>query len=138
HKRYPNKNQLKPKDTIKLYIDTKHKYFYELVEGILARQVNAEQIQYTSEPKSGTIAVVVQTDKLYIEAELASVDKDKQKADMVKELEYLKGFLVSVEKKLSNERFVQNAKPDILETERRKRADAEAKIKVLEESLSLL
>jgi len=133
-----NKNQLKPKDTIKLYIDTKHKYLYELVESILARQVNAEQIQYTSEPKSGTIAVVVQTDKLYIEAELASVDKDKQKADMAKELEYLKGFLVSVEKKLSNERFVQNAKPEILETERRKRADAEAKIKVLEESLSLL
>ena len=133
-----NKNLLKPKDTIKLHIDTGNREFYRAAENMLARQVNAESIQYTAEPKTGTIAVVVQTDKIYIEAELASLDKDKQKADMAKELEYLKGFLVSVEKKLSNDRFVQNAKPDILETERRKRADAEAKIKALEESMSLL
>ena len=57
---------------------------------------------------------------------------------MIKELEYNKGFLNSVEKKLSNERFVQNAKPEILEIERKKKADAEAKIKMLEESLAAM
>lgn len=133
-----NKNQLKPKDTIKLWIDTHHKDFYESIQEILRRQINAEQINFTSEPKPGTIAVVIQTDKLYIEGAAAAVDKGKQKADMEKELQYLKGFLVSVQKKLSNDRFVQNAKQEILDTERRKQEDAEAKIKALEESLSLL
>ena len=133
-----NKNGLKPKETIKLWIDTENKGFYESIQEILRRQVNAEQIGFVSEAKNGMIAVVIQTDKLYIEAELAAVDKDKQKADMEKEIQYLKGFLTSVEKKLSNQKFVQNAKSEIIEIERKKQADAAAKIKALEESLSLL
>lgn len=133
-----NKNGLKPKDTITLWIDSENQGFYDNVQDILRRQVNAENIGFTSEPKSGTIAVVVHSDKFYIEAELAVVDTEKQKEDMEKELVYLKGFLVSVEKKLSNDRFVQNAKPEIIENERKKQADAVAKIKALEESLSLL
>ena len=46
-----------------------------------------------------------------------------------------KGFLFSVEKKLSNVRFVQNAKPEVVEVERKKKADAEAKIKAMEDQL---
>lgn len=133
-----NKNQLKPKDTIKLWIDTKHAGLYKQVEHILARQVNAEELGYTTEAKQGAISIVVQTDKLYIEAAAAAIDTGAQKEQMQKELDYLKGFLVSVEKKLGNERFVQNAKPEIIDAERKKQTDAEAKIKALEESLSLL
>lgn len=133
-----NKNQLKPKDTIKLWIDTKHAGLYKQVAHILARQVNAEELGYTAEAKQGAISIVVQTDKLYIEAAAAAIDTGAQKEQMQKELDYLKGFLVSVEKKLGNERFVQNAKPEIIDAERKKQTDAEAKIKALEESLSLL
>ncbi|MBU2268685.1 MAG: hypothetical protein KKB15_11275, partial [Bacteroidetes bacterium] len=56
----------------------------------------------------------------------------------VKEIEYLQGFLKSVNAKLSNERFVQNAKPEIITNEQNKKADAEAKIQILEESLGAL
>lgn len=133
-----NKNGLKPKETIKLWIDTANVDFYEQVQDILKRQVNADHLGFTSEAVPGSIALVVKSDKLYVEAALANVDSGKQKDDMAKELQYLKGFLVSVEKKLSNEKFVQNAKPEILENERKKHADAVAKIKALEESLSLL
>lgn len=132
-----NKNQLKPKDSIKLWVDTEHHSFYEIVQDILRRQVNAENLGHTSEAKQGTISVVVDTDKLYIEAD-AAVDASVQKEKLQKELDYLQGFLKSVDKKLSNERFVQNAKPEIVEVERNKKADAEAKIKAIEESLSLL
>jgi len=66
------------------------------------------------------------------------IDKSLQKKKIIKDLEYQKGFLQSVEKKLSNERFVQNAKPEIIALEQKKKADAEAKIKVLEESLANL
>lgn len=47
-----------------------------------------------------------------------------------------KGFLFSVDKKLSNEKFVSGAPPAVIEIERKKKDDAEAKIKALEESLS--
>lgn len=133
-----NKNQLKPKDSIKLWITTDNNSFYDTVQEILRRQVNAEYIGLTDEAKQGTIALVVQTDKFYIEAETEALDSSAQKEKLEKELEYLKGFLKSVDKKLSNERFVQNAKPEIVDNERNKKADAEAKIKVLEESISLL
>lgn len=132
-----NKNQLKPKDTIKLWVDTTNEQFYTLVKPMLSRQINAEEIAFTTEAKQGTISVVVGTDKLYIEANV-EVDVAVQKEKLQKELDYLKGFMKSVEKKLSNERFVQNAKPEIVEIERTKKADAEAKMKAIEESLSLL
>jgi len=66
------------------------------------------------------------------------IDKSAQKEELQKDLDYLKGFLQSVEKKLSNERFVQNARPEVIEIERKKKADAEAKIKTIEESLGSL
>ena len=103
----------------------------------MRRQVNAEHLGFTDEPKSGSISIVVDTDKMYIESD-AAVDTGAQKEQMEKELDYLKGFLVSVNKKLSNERFVQNAKPEIVDVERKKKEDAEAKIRTIEESLSLL
>jgi valyl-tRNA synthetase len=133
-----NKNQLKPKDTIKLWVDSEHHAFYEAVQEILRRQVNAAHIGFTTDPKPGTISLVVQTDKLYIEAASATIDTGMQKEQMEKELNYLKGFIASVDKKLDNEKFVQNAKPEVIENERKKRSDAVAKIKTLEESLELI
>jgi len=67
-----------------------------------------------------------------------TIDTSIQKDQLLKDLEYQKGFLLSVEKKLSNERFVQNAKPEVVEVEKKKKADAEAKIKAIEESLASL
>jgi valyl-tRNA synthetase len=53
-------------------------------------------------------------------------------------VEYNKGFLVSVQKKLANERFVQNAKPEVIDIEKKKMSDAEAKIKAIEAQLENL
>jgi len=108
------------------------------VQDILRRQVNAETIGYTEEARQGAISIVVGTDKLYIESNAENVDTGVQIDQMQKELDYLKGFLVSVEKKLGNERFVANAKPEVIDNEKKKQADALAKIKAIEESLSLL
>ena len=67
-----------------------------------------------------------------------NINVAEEKERLSKDLTYNKGFLLSVQKKLSNERFVQNAKPEILEVERKKQADAEAKIKAIQEQLTLL
>jgi valyl-tRNA synthetase len=68
----------------------------------------------------------------------APLDHSVQKAEMEKEIEYLTGFLNAVDKKLGNEKFVANAKPEIVEVEKKKKADAEEKLRVLRESLSNL
>ena len=132
-----NKNQLKPRDTIRLHIQTEHTATYKTIEDILAKQVNAAAVSYSSAPLVNSITVVVQKDKFFIET-TTELDTSSQKEQLQKDLDYLKGFLVSVEKKLGNERFVQSAKPEVIEIERRKKADAEAKIKIIEESLATL
>jgi valyl-tRNA synthetase len=77
---------------------------------------------------------VVQKDKFFIETE-KELDTAVQKEQLQKELKYLEGFLISVEKKLSNERFILNAKPEVIEIEKKKKADAETKIRILQESI---
>jgi valyl-tRNA synthetase len=64
------------------------------------------------------------------------VEAEKEK--FTKELDYTKGFVKSIEKKLGNERFVQNAPPAVVDNERKKLADGQARIKILEESLAQL
>jgi valyl-tRNA synthetase len=131
------KNQIKPKEKIRLSIETAQEANYKTAQEVLLKQANAESITYVSSPVSNSISAVVQTDKFYIQTENA-VDTSSQKEQLFKDLDYQKGFLASVEKKLSNERFVQNAKPEIVEVERKKKADAEAKIRAIEESLAAL
>ncbi len=131
------KNQIKPKEPIKLSIETADVDSYKCIALILQKQVNAESVDYGTAAVAGTISTVVQKDKFYIATEQA-IDTSSQKEQLLKDLDYLKGFLISVEKKLGNERFVQNAKPEVVEVERKKKADAEAKIKAIEESLASL
>ncbi|MBL7964294.1 MAG: valine--tRNA ligase [Flavobacteriales bacterium] len=69
---------------------------------------------------------------------LPQMDAAAEAKKAEEELTYLRGFLASVEKKLRNERFVNGAPPQVLENERRKKADAEAKIKALEERIAVL
>jgi valyl-tRNA synthetase len=64
------------------------------------------------------------------------IDLEAEKERLAKELKYLQGFLISVQKKLSNERFVSGAPDAVVNKEKEKQADAEAKIKALEESLA--
>ena len=129
------KNQVKPKDVIQLYIQTDKKTAFVDIENILAKQVNADAVFYTSESILNTIVVAVEKDKFYIQSTL-ELDTETLKAELQKDLEHQQKFYELVSKKLSNERFVMNAKPDVVELERKKLNDASARIKVLEESLS--
>ena len=67
---------------------------------------------------------------------LRSVAEEIQK--MEAEIDYLEGFLRSVMKKLGNEKFVANAKPEVVAVERKKRADAESKLALLRENVAKL
>ncbi len=132
-----NKNQLKPKETIKLYIQTEDISSYQAIEKILSKQVNADYTVFTSEAVANSIVVAIEKDKFFIETEKV-LDATTLKAELLKDLEYQTKFLQSVIAKLSNERFVQNAKPEVVDFERKKQADAAARIKTIEESLANL
>jgi len=132
-----NKNQLKPKDPIKLFIQTSEDAGYRAIENILLKQVNAESIGYTSTTIANTIVVAVEKDKFFIETE-KQLDAGNLKAELLKDLEHQQKFLESVIKKLSNERFVQNAKPEVVALEQKKQADAEARIRTIQDSLQNL
>ena len=71
----------------------------------------------------------------YLQVE-KQIDTSAQKDDLIKDLEHQKGFLLSVEKKLSNEKFVANAKPEVLALEQKKKSDTLLRIKTIEESIA--
>ena len=132
------KNNILGKDKIKINVEAKYSNFYELVEPILLKQTNAEKpINYIVATETGSLTIIGHGPKIQITT-TNKIDTTTQKEQLIKDLEYQKGFLLSVEKKLSNERFVQNAKPEVVEVEKKKKADAEAKIKAIEESLASL
>ena len=132
-----NKNQIKPKESIKLYIQAEATDNYKAIENILSKQVNSQEINYSKENIANAIVVAVEKDKFFIET-TKQVDTSALKEELLQDLEYQNNFLNSVLKKLSNERFVQNAKPEVVALERKKQADAEARIKTIEESLQNL
>jgi valyl-tRNA synthetase len=132
-----NKHHLKPKDTIKLFIATEDEKSYQPIKKILLKQGNAESLSFSGQPENSSITIVVGKEKIYIEANI-EVDTNAQKEKLLKDLDYLKGFLNTIDRKLSNDRFVQSAKAEVIELERKKKSDAEAKIKVIEQSISSL
>ncbi|MGB8191895.1 MAG: valine--tRNA ligase [Chitinophagaceae bacterium] len=129
------KNNIKPKEPVQLHVQTNEPSSYKDVQDILLKQVNATALSFTNDSVANTIPVVAEKDKFYIQTETA-LDTSSQKEQLEKDLQYLKGFLISVDKKLGNEKFVQNARPEVVAVEQKKRADAEAKIKAIEESLA--
>ncbi|HLO81712.1 MAG TPA: valine--tRNA ligase [Chitinophagaceae bacterium] len=132
-----NKAQLKPKETISLFVQSEIADSYDVIGEILIRQVNADSLQLTDKTVAEAIPAVAGKEKFYLVSS-SPIDMESQKQELVRELEYLKGFLISVEKKLGNEKFVQNAKAEVVEIERKKKADAEMKIRMIEESLTNL
>jgi len=132
-----NKNQIKPKDAIELHIQTANNAPYQTIQNILAKQINASSIAYANSTVAASIVVALEKDKFYIVANQA-IDTASLKENLLKDLAHQQGFLQSVDKKLLNEKFVQNAKPEVLAIEQKKKADALARIQTIEESLAQL
>ena len=118
-----------------LYIKTTQKETYLAFESVIKKLGLAGEINFVQEKVEGCASFVIKNDEFFFSIQSSQVDVAEEKARLEKELEYTKGFLASVEKKLSNEKFVQNAAPHILENEKQKQQDALSKLKSLEEAL---
>lgn len=131
-----NAKQISPKEALPLAVKTENQARYETLSGLIKKMTNISDIQYVSDKADG-MSFVIKGDELTIDLG-KNLDVEEEKAALQKDLDYIIGFKKSTEAKLSNERFVQNAKPEIIEKERQKLADAETKIKALEEALAKL
>ncbi|MBF6607173.1 MAG: valine--tRNA ligase [Flavobacterium sp.] len=104
------------------------------MDSIVAKLGNISAIEYVTEAVDASMTFRLKSNEYFIPI-TGSIDIEQEVAKLTEELNYTKGFLKSVQSKLSNEKFVQGAPEKVLENERKKEADAKAKIETLEQSL---
>ncbi|MFT5311349.1 MAG: valyl-tRNA synthetase, partial [Bacteroidia bacterium] len=127
-----NEKQIAPKEKLNLLI--KGNWNAEF-NPVIQKLANLESIESATEAPASAAGFVVKGVEFFVPLE-GMVDEGEEKEKLEKELEYTKGFLNSVTKKLSNERFVSGAPEQVVQSEKNKQADAVAKIKALEEQLA--
>jgi len=132
-----NQKQISPKEALPLSLKVNSDIDYEKWLNIVFKLANVSEAEIVNDKIAGATAFMAGKDEFFIPL-TENIDVDAERIRLNADLVYLQGFLKSVDAKLSNERFVQNAKPEIIANERNKKADAEAKIKIIEESLTML
>ena len=102
---------------------------------IIAKISNLSTFEYIESKVDNAFSFVLKSNEYFVPFS-EEIDVEAEIKKIEEELKYTKGFLISVSKKLSNERFVNNAPEKVVAIEKKKMADAEAKVKVLEEKLN--
>ncbi|GAB4256882.1 MAG: valine--tRNA ligase [Saprospiraceae bacterium] len=132
---------ISPKEALNLFVDASEDGNQLLavpgVLDLLRKMANLDAVELTSDEPASTVSFLSGKVKLYLEI-ASAIDAEEEKARIQKELDYYRGFVESVRRKLSNERFVNNAPEAVVNKERQKLADGEEKIRLLEESLERL
>lgn len=125
------------KETLHVAVLPGEKGYSPVFDAVLRKMGNLSELEVVSEKVDGALSFRVKSTEYYIPlGDL--VDVEEEIAKIEEELKYTRGFLTSVMKKLGNERFVSGAPEQVVAIERKKQADAEEKIKLLEERLASL
>jgi valyl-tRNA synthetase len=127
--------QMSPKEKLEVIekSSAERSYFDE----VIIKLANLSAFNYSKEKIEGAYSFTIKTTEFFIPL-ANNINAEEEKERLKKELEYNQGFLKSVQIKLSNEKFVANAKPEIIAVERKKESDALSKIKSIEEQLAAL
>ncbi len=127
-----------PKEAFDLQVKTKQSQLFKDLAPAIQHLANVTELKVVDALPDGTQSQIVGPHELFYPDELFKGDEAEERAKLEEELKYNRGFLKSVDKKLSNERFVNNAPEAVVEKEKQKKADAEEKIRVLEQRLASL
>ena len=120
------------KEPLKLQIVGQYNIAFD---SIIIKSCNLESITTVEQKDANAVSFLVGTVEYAIPLENL-IDTEEEIKKLEAEIKYYEGFLTTVLKKLSNEQFVANAKPEVVATERKKQSDAESKLKSLNESLN--
>lgn len=124
------------KDTIEFSV-LNNENVSENFDAVIKKLGNISELNYVSDKVDGALSFRVKSNEYFIPVS-GAIDVGAELKKLTEELTYTEGFLKSVQKKLSNERFVSNAPEAVIASERKKEADALAKIETLKESLTTL
>jgi valyl-tRNA synthetase len=131
-----NQKGLSPKEKLQLMIKVDAKR-NQLFDAIIKKSANLSVIELVDDKPQAALNFMIGTIEYFVPL-AQSIDISAEKVKYTEELNYLNGFLESVSKKLGNEKFVANAKPEVIANERKKMEDALTKIKMIEEQLASL
>ncbi|MGE0089073.1 MAG: valine--tRNA ligase [Bacteroidales bacterium] len=127
-----NANSIAQKEILKLLVKGDYDKQFD---SCIKKMANLSEINPTEVKINGAVSFMVKSAEFYIElGELIDVEEELVK--LTEELDYYKGFLDSVLKKLSNERFVNNAPESVVSVEKQKKSDAETKIQMLQDRIA--
>ena len=127
---------LPQKEALELKVVRDENYPAEF-EAAIVKMANIAQVSFVTEKNPMDAAFIVKTTQYFVPMG-DNIDKEAEIAKLEKDLAYQQGFLATVMKKLSNERFVSSAPAQVVENEQNKKRDAEAKIAAIEEQLKAL
>ena len=125
------------KQCLELKIQTGDKGYEKKYQNVLTKSGNLSSTDFVTHEIEGATSFRVKSTTYYIPVE-GKVNTEEELQKLEEELKYTRGFLASVLKKLDNRHFVQNAPETVVNKEKAKQTDAQARIKVLEERISLL
>jgi valyl-tRNA synthetase len=129
---------LPPKETMKLLVRSSANGNYQAaLEPVIIKLANLSEVEMITDDPADAVSFMVKNVEFFVPMG-SKVNKEEEIDKLTSELEYTRGFLKSVQKKLSNERFVQNAPEAVVEKERQKMTDATEKIKVLKSQIEKL
>ncbi|MFO7874446.1 MAG: valine--tRNA ligase [Bacteroidales bacterium] len=106
-------------------------------DGIVKKLCNISKLDYVAASPEGTYSVIVKSTELHIPLD-QHVDTEKEINQLKEELHYQEGFLEKINKKLSNEKFVNNAPEQVVAMEKKKRDDARSRINVIKNQIERL
>ena len=133
-----NTRNLSPKEALEVsFIASDDRYRFDHFYGIVRKLANVSAINEVKEKPSGALSFMVGTMECFVPMP-ENVNKDEELKKLQEELKYAEGFLNSVLKKLSNEKFVNGAPAAVIEKERNKQRDAETKIAALKTQIANL
>ena len=124
------------KDSLELFVK-RNEETNQTFDSIISKLGNLSSLNYVESKVEGAISFRVKSNEYYIPIS-GAVNVEEELKTLKQELQYIKGFLNSVTKKLSNESFVNNAPDKVIQNERKKQADAYAKIKTITEQLKAI
>ncbi|HSV87347.1 MAG TPA: class I tRNA ligase family protein, partial [Bacteroidales bacterium] len=134
---FRQKKNVSVKETLELYIRKNNRKINTWFDPIIAKLCNLAHIAYVEEKPEKVITILIETTEFYLPA-TDHCDFESEIEKLEADLKYQKDFMEAIEKKLSNEKFMSSAPKQVVEKERKKQADALARINIIESQLQNL
>lgn len=129
---------ISPKQSFKLFVkEDNFKNIIEQYASIICKLANVENPQFVTDKQNGMLAIMVRTTEIFVPV-TENINKDEEIRKINEQIKYYEGFKNSVERKLSNEKFVNNAPEKVVMLERKKLSDCESKLTSLRAELKSL